>query len=75
MTNNLLIVTIVHPEDLDRDRDETYGPFADEADRDQWVKDCEEAAADGWDLLKGVHYHLQSLATPFDPTSLWELRA
>jgi hypothetical protein len=69
---NLLIVTIIHPDD--RDRDETYGPFADEADREQFVKDCEEAADDGWELLQGAHYLIHSLATPFDPTSLWELK-
>lgn len=70
----MLIVTISWPQDPDRGT-ETYGPFASTAARDTWVDQCMEATAEGWELLSGAHYLLTSVAEPFDPTSLWELKA
>lgn len=62
-----LIVVISWPGDPDRGV-EPYGPFADEAERDQWVTDCQDAASLGYTLLAGAHYLLSRLEEPPDPT-------
>lgn len=65
------IVTISWPGDPERGT-EIYGPFPTKEARDQWAKDCEDAASLGWALLQGATYVLTSVAEPFDPNSLWE---
>jgi hypothetical protein len=66
-----LIAVITWPDDPERGS-EHYGPFATSQERDRWVADCQEAADLGWRLLRGAHYLLTTLDTPFDPAALMQ---
>ncbi len=66
-----LIVIVSWPDDPDRGI-EPYGPFSSDQERMAWVHGCSEAAGLGYELLRGAHYQLLKLDTPFDPHHLMQ---
>lgn len=67
----MLVVTVYWPDDQDRGQ-ETYGPFANDDERQAWVDKCMRASDNGWRLLHGASYLIHSVWEPFDPDALWE---